>query len=83
MKLINRHWEITDAVGNIEIVDGPGVVGQQPVLNPGESFEYNSFCPLPTEFGIMVGYYEMENENGNQFNAEIPTFKLISPQSIN
>ena len=46
MKLINRHWEITDAVGNIEIVDGPGVVGQQPILNPGESFEYNSFCSV-------------------------------------
>jgi len=77
--LRNRHWQITDADGNTEIVDGEGVVGEQPVLQPGEAFEYTSGTPLPTPSGIMVGSYEMESEEGAFFAVDIPAFSLDSP----
>ena len=83
VKLLNRHWIITDALGQVEEVRGPGVVGKQPLLAPGESFEYTSFCPLPTPFGTMEGSYEMVTEDGDRFHAEIARFTLTEPLAIN
>lgn len=79
VQLINRHWRITDKFGRLQEVKGPGVVGEQPVLKPGESFEYTSGCPLETPSGIMVGTYEMESDGGERFLVEIPAFSLDSP----
>lgn len=79
VQLINRYWNITDAKGQIKEVRGEGVVGAQPVLNPGEGFEYTSFVPLSTPSGMMSGTYEMLRTNGTMFNAVIPTFSLDSP----
>ena len=83
VKITERHWEITDAHGQTEIIDGEGVVGKQPTLKPGDSFSYNSFCPLKTEFGMMKGYYEVEREDGHFMKIIIPDFQLISPFAIN
>jgi ApaG protein len=74
--LRSRHWVITDANGRIEEVRGPGVVGKQPVLAPGEGFEYTSACPLHTSFGVMHGSYQMRTEGGEEFDAEIAPFTL-------
>lgn len=82
VKLISRRWLITDAEGNCEEVEGPGVVGEQPVLRSGESFEYTSACPLPTPFGSMRGTYQMVGEGGERFDAEIAPFELTWPQAI-
>lgn len=79
VQLVSRHWKITDANGVLQEVEGPGVVGEQPVLEPGETFEYASGTPLSTASGIMVGTYEMETENGDYFDVEIPAFSLDSP----
>lgn len=79
VQLTERHWKITDANGRLEEVRGSGVVGEQPVLKPGESFRYTSGCPLRTPSGIMTGTYRMVSENGNAFEAEIPVFSLDSP----
>ena len=79
VQLINRYWQITDGLGRIQEVRGPGVVGEQPVLEPGEMFEYTSGCPLTTPSGIMAGTYEMEFSDGDRFNVEIPIFSLDSP----
>lgn len=79
VQLRNRHWSITDGKGQTQMVDGPGVVGEQPRLNPGENFEYTSGCPLSTPSGIMVGHYEMEGPDGDMFNVRIPAFSLDSP----
>ncbi|PJK29380.1 Co2+/Mg2+ efflux protein ApaG [Minwuia thermotolerans] len=79
VQLLNRHWRITDGHGRVEIVDGPGVVGEQPVLQPGQRHTYASGCPLPTPSGIMVGHYEMVNEKGERFLVEIPAFSLDLP----
>jgi ApaG protein len=79
VQLLNRHWRITDKLGRLQEVKGPGVVGEQPVLKPGESFEYTSGCPLTTPSGIMVGTYEMATTEGKRFNVEIPAFSLDSP----
>ena len=76
VQLISRHWIITDATGHTEEVKGPGVVGEQPVLAPGESFEYSSWCPLSTVTGVMRGSYQMEREDGRQFDVEIAPFSL-------
>jgi ApaG protein len=77
VQLINRHWIITDANGRIEEVRGPGVVGKQPVLKAGESFEYSSGCPLRTRFGSMYGEYEMLIvDTGERFDATIAPFPL-------
>mgnify|MGYP000246465718 CR=1 FL=1 len=83
VKLLNRHWVITDAHGNVEEVRGPGVVGEQPVITPGKSFEYTSFCPLGTPFGTMEGSYQMLADDGTEFEAEIPTFTLAVPGALN
>ncbi|MDP6344684.1 MAG: Co2+/Mg2+ efflux protein ApaG [Alphaproteobacteria bacterium] len=79
VQLLNRHWIITDARGQVEEVRGPGVVGEQPVLEPGESFEYTSGCPLGTPSGVMYGSYEMTGRAGERFDIEIPAFSLDSP----
>ena len=83
VQLLSRHWIITDAGGHEEQVRGPGVVGAQPVLEPGQSFEYTSFCPLKTSFGSMRGTYQMVTNSGESFDAEIATFALNEPFSIN
>ncbi|MGH7093622.1 MAG: Co2+/Mg2+ efflux protein ApaG [Stellaceae bacterium] len=80
VQLHNRHWRITDNAGRLQEVRGPGVIGEQPVLGPGESFEYTSSCPLPTPSGIMVGDYEMSTQAGERFLAHVPAFSLDSPQ---
>ncbi|BBK40284.1 protein ApaG [Allostella vacuolata] len=79
VQLRTRHWRITDALGRVQEVRGPGVVGEQPVLEPGESFEYTSGTPLPTPSGIMVGTYQMEGADGGVFDVQIPAFSLDSP----
>jgi ApaG protein len=83
VQLLNRHWVITDQYGRQEEVRGPGVVGQQPVLTPGESFEYTSFCPLGTALGTMHGSYEMQTRAGERFDVEIARFALTEPYAIN
>lgn len=77
--LQSRHWRITDGLGRRQEVNGPGVVGEQPVLGPGDSFEYTSGCPLSTPSGIMVGSYTMSTEAGEDFEVGIPAFSLDSP----
>jgi ApaG protein len=79
VQLRNRYWRITDARGQVKEVRGAGVVGEQPVLRPGESFEYTSGTPLSTASGIMGGTYEMHTAGGEVFEAEIPAFSLDSP----
>ncbi len=79
VQLMTRHWRITDSLGNIQEVQGDGVVGEQPVLSPGQSFEYTSGTPLSTPSGIMVGTYQMETESGDRFDVDIPAFSLDSP----
>lgn len=79
VQLLNRHWRITDKLGRLQEVKGSGVVGEQPVLNPGDSFQYTSGTPLQTPSGIMIGSYEMESSEGERFNVEIPAFSLDSP----
>ena len=81
VQLVGRHWVITDAVGKVETVSGVGVVGEQPVLNPGGTFRYTSGCPLSTPSGVMEGHYRMVDEDGNAFEVEIPAFSLDSPQA--
>jgi ApaG protein len=82
-QLVSREWVITDADGHIETVKGPGVIGQQPRLSPGESFEYTSFCPLTTTMGTMHGCYTMRMDDGNSFDAEIAPFTLAIPHVVN
>jgi ApaG protein len=79
VQLLSRYWHITDATGRIQEVRGPGVVGAQPVLEPGASFEYTSGCPLPTASGAMVGRYQMQTTSGEAFEIDIPMFLLESP----
>lgn len=79
VQLMSRYWHITDAEGHVKEVRGPGVVGAQPVLAPGERFEYTSGCPLPTASGAMAGRYQMRVSSGEDFEAEIPGFVLESP----
>ena len=81
VQLLNRYWQITDGLGRIQEVRGPGVVGEQPVLHPGEAFEYTSGCPLNTATGIMVGTYEMETLDGERFDVDIPAFSLDAPEA--
>jgi ApaG protein len=79
VQLLARHWIITDASGSVEEVKGPGVVGEQPVLEPGEAFQYTSGCPLAAPWGSMRGRYEMRTASGTRFDAEIPSFELRHP----
>jgi ApaG protein len=83
VQLISREWIITDANGDAQTVQGPGVVGEQPRLAPGEMFEYTSFCPLPTAVGAMQGTYRMVTEGGQSFDAEIAPFSLAVPNAVN
>jgi ApaG protein len=83
IQLLARHWVITNASGHVEEVNGEGVVGEQPVIEPGEAFEYTSGCPLTTPFGSMHGEYQMVNRNGEQFDVAIPAFVLRVPGSMN
>ena len=76
VQLLSRHWVITDALEHTEEVQGPGVVGEQPVLGPGESFKYSSWCPLKTPTGTMRGTYRMVHSDGSQFDIEIAPFAL-------
>ena len=79
VRLVNRYWNITDQNGQIDEVSGPGVVGEQPRLQPGDTYEYSSGCPLDTPSGIMFGHYKMEDDNGDMFEVDIPAFSLDSP----
>jgi ApaG protein len=79
VQLKTRYWRITDANGHIQEVAGAGVVGKEPVLNPGESFEYTSGVPLPTPSGFMMGRYGLVTEAGEHFDVEVPAFSLDSP----
>jgi ApaG protein len=81
-KLISRHWIITDANNQVEVVQGDGVVGEQPVLKPGESFEYTSGCPLQTPVGSMRGSYQCVGDDGTAFEASIPEFVLSTPSAL-
>ena len=83
VQLLTRHWIITDGTGRVEEVRGPGVVGKQPILKPGESFEYTSGCPLPTAFGMMEGTYQMVAADGSRFPIVIPRFPLVAPTALN
>jgi len=83
VQLRRRHWRITDGFGRVQEVRGPGVVGEQPLLAPGATYEYTSSTPLSTPSGIMVGTYEMETPQGESFAVAIPAFSLDSPhQSV-
>jgi len=82
-QLVSRHWIITDANGHVQEVRGPGVVGDQPLLAPGEAFEYTSACPLTTPFGTMHGTYQMVTRSGEKFDAQIAAFTLSEPTAIN
>ena len=83
VQLVSRHWIITDENNRVEEVQGPGVVGEQPVLSPGESFEYTSGCPLPTPTGTMRGTYQMVGPDGDEFDVEIAPFVLSEPYLVN
>ncbi len=82
-QLLSREWIITNANGEVQKVQGPGVVGEQPVLPPGDSFEYTSFCPLNTAVGSMQGSYRMVSDHGESFDAEIAPFSLAVPNAVN
>ncbi|MDY0882213.1 Co2+/Mg2+ efflux protein ApaG [Dongia soli] len=79
VQLRNRYWRITDSLGRVQEVRGAGVVGEQPILKPGESYEYTSGTPLQTPSGIMVGSYQMETPAGERFEVDVPAFSLDSP----
>tara|TARA_B100000674_G_scaffold106569_1_gene78213 strand:- start:97 stop:489 length:393 start_codon:yes stop_codon:yes gene_type:complete len=83
VQLVNRYWRIIDANGSMQEVRGKGVVGEQPVLNPGETFEYTSGTPLTTSSGFMEGTYEMQSSSGDKFDVQIPKFSLDNPFDIN
>jgi ApaG protein len=82
VQLINRYWQITDANGKSAEVQGAGVVGKQPIIDPGETFEYTSGAVIDTPVGSMQGYYEMEHENGERFRVPIKAFRLAVPNVI-
>jgi len=79
VQLRSRYWQITDANGHVEEVRGAGVVGEQPTLEPGDSFQYSSGCPLTTTSGVMVGRYQMQGNGGSMFEVDIPAFSLDMP----
>ncbi len=79
---MRRHWHITDSLGLVHEARGEGVVGEQPVLEPGESFEYTSGTPLATPSGFMVGSYQMIDEEGKNFSVSVPAFSLDSPHNL-
>ncbi|WP_185983376.1 Co2+/Mg2+ efflux protein ApaG [Aureimonas mangrovi] len=79
VRLRSRYWHITDGVGHVEEVRGPGVVGEEPTLMPGDSFTYTSGCPLSTPSGIMRGHFHMQRPDGSFFDVEVPAFSLDAP----
>ena len=81
-QLLSRKWNIKDAKNVVNLVEGPGVIGQQPNFEPGQSFEYSSFCPLPTMRGEMWGHFNMINKYGQSFKIETPLFKFHVPQEF-
>ena len=81
-RLLGRHWVITDATGRVEEVDGEGVVGEQPYLEPGEAFQYTSGAVLETDLGTMAGSYRMLADDGTHFDAPIPAFTLTVPRTL-
>ena len=83
VQLLTRRWTITDGTGRVEEVHGPGVVGAQPRLEPGQIFEYTSFCPLTTQVGSMHGSYQMLTDSGDAFDARIAPFTLALPHALN
>lgn len=84
VQLINRHWEIFDAIGEFKLVEGEGVVGEQPILAPGTIYRYVSGCNLKSEMGYMEGYYEMKNDISERyFKVEIPRFHLVASYKLN
>jgi len=83
VRLLSRHWVITDGMGKEQEVRGPGVVGKQPRLAPGETFQYSSACPLTTQIGSMYGSYQMVTDGGETFEAEIAPFTLAIPGALN
>ena len=82
MRLETRHWRITNAVGHVEEVNGPGVVGEHPVLAPGDTYQYTSGCPLNTPSGTMVGHYVMKRDDGTKIRVNIPPFSLDRPDLV-
>ena len=82
VQLISRHWIITNGTGHVEEVKGPGVVGEQPVLGPNETFTYTSGCPLPTAFGTMEGTYQMVTKDGETFDVTVAPFTLSEPYTV-
>jgi ApaG protein len=83
VQLLSRHWIITDALDRTNEVKGPGVIGEQPVLEPGASFKYSSWCPLTTPIGSMRGTYQMVGSGGKRFDVEIAPFALKAPYTVN
>ena len=83
IKLLTRHWDIIDANGNLEVVNGEGVIGKTPIIKAGDNFQYTSFCPLKTKFGSMKGFYMFRNRDGDKIKSTIPEFSLIIPNQIN
>jgi ApaG protein len=83
VRLISRHWVITDAHGEEEHIQGPGVIGEQPLIQPDGSYEYTSFCPLGTSFGTMAGSYQMVDPDDDHFDVEIAPFTLCEPYAVN
>jgi len=82
VQLLSRYWRITDEAGRVEEVQGPGVVGEQPELDPGDSYQYTSGCPLSTPSGVMVGHYTMRNTEDELFDVAIPAFSLDLPGTM-
>lgn len=82
VQLLTRYWRITDGNGKVEEVRGPGVVGEQPALDPGDSYQYTSGCPLTTPSGFMVGFYTMRDGDGSLFDVQIPPFALDLPDAL-
>ena len=80
--LVSRHWEIINSEGDSEVVDGAGVVGKTPYLEPGDDYEYESYCPLDTSWGTMEGTYQMQDDNGDSFDVEIGRFYLTVPVTV-
>jgi len=83
VRLLSRYWHITDGQGQSEDIHGPGVVGKTPLIVPGYSFQYTSFCPLPTPVGFMEGSYRMVSESGLEFDVKITPFKLMASDFLN
>ena len=83
VQLLSRYWHITDGNGQIEEIRGPGVVGLKPIIQPEEIFQYSSFCPLKTPFGVMHGAFQMKNSTEDYFNALVSPFRLTIPDHVN